>query len=68
MRPVVAAMSRTVRPSANQTAIWLSAGVRPRVATTRVGSIRGRVPRLGNQHQGGDTPAPKVHLRGHLRV
>ena len=35
LRPVPAAMSRMVMPRASDTATWLSAGVRPRMAPTR---------------------------------
>ena len=42
-RPVAAAMSRGVLPSANMTATWLSAALRPRTAATHLASGSGRV-------------------------
>ena len=43
LRPVAAAISRGVLPSASITATWLSAGVRSRAAITSSGSIRTRL-------------------------
>ena len=59
---MAAAISRTVWPSANLTAIWLSAAVSPRAAATKLGSMRGGRPRLGNQYQHGDALRPQVRL------
>ena len=56
------AMSRTLLPSANQTATRLSIDVSPRVLATKPGSDPTPAPRLDNQGQRGDMPRSVVRL------
>ena len=51
VRPVASAMSRTLLPSANQTATWLSIGVSPRGPGHHAGIDTRIVPWLDDQDQ-----------------
>ena len=60
-RPVAAAISRTVLPSASSTATRLSAGVRPRAAATESWIDGFRLP-VDYQDERGDAPGAEVDL------
>ena len=64
VRPVAAAISRTLLPSASPTAIRLSIGFSPRVLATRSGSIRCWLLGSDNQDQRGHVARAVVRL-GH---
>ena len=63
VRPVASAMSRTLLPSANQTATRLSIGVSPSAQATHGGIDTRMVPRLDNQDQRRAVPRAVVRWR-----